>query len=71
MRIGIQYKKHLKILDKESFMMTEDHLQTKYIKMDGGRDNPPIGYHRWHAYIRALTFLGGDEKIWLKIQISL
>ena len=52
-------------------MMTEDHLQTKYIKMDGGRDNPPIGYHRWHAYIRALTFLGGDEKIWLKIQISL
>lgn len=43
----------------------------KIHKMDGGRNNPPIGYHRWHAFIRALVFLGGEEKRWLEIDRNL
>src|SRR5215211_5855908 len=43
----------------------------KIHKMDGGRNNPPIGYHRWHAFIRALVFVGGEEKRWLEIDRNL
>jgi hypothetical protein len=28
---------------------------------------PPIGYHRWHAFIRAAVLLGADANIWLHI----
>jgi hypothetical protein len=46
----------------------------KIHKMDGGRNNPPIGYHRWHAFIRALVIIGGEgeeEKRWLEIDRNL
>ncbi len=40
----------------------------KIHKMDvGGPDNPPIGYHRWHAFNRAVVVVGGDEERWLTI----
>jgi hypothetical protein len=39
----------------------------KIHKMDGGRNNPPIGYHRWHGFIRAVVFLGGDTSRWLQM----
>jgi hypothetical protein len=29
-----------------------------------GPANPPIGYHRWHAIIRATTVLGIDADRW-------
>ena len=29
-----------------------------------GPANPPIGYHRWHAIIRAMTELGIDADRW-------
>jgi hypothetical protein len=29
-----------------------------------GPANPPIGYHRWHAIIRAMTVLGIDADRW-------
>ncbi len=35
-------------------------------KMDDLR-GPPVGYHRWHAFIRAAVLLGGDTNIWLHI----
>lgn len=40
----------------------------KIHKMDvGGPDNPPIGYHRWHAFNRAVVVVGGDADRWLTI----
>lgn len=37
----------------------------KIHKMDvGGPDNPPIGYHRWHAFNRAIVVVGGDAERW-------
>ncbi len=35
-------------------------------KMDDLR-GPPVGYHRWHAFIRAAVLLGVDKNIWLQI----
>lgn len=35
-------------------------------KMDDLR-GPPIGYHRWHAFIRAAVLLGEHANIWLHI----
>ena len=36
--------------------------------MDGsGVGNPPIGYHRWHAFNRAFQLLGLQEDRWKKI----
>jgi hypothetical protein len=35
-------------------------------KMDDMR-GPPIGYHRWHAFIRAAVLLGVDAITWLHI----
>lgn len=32
-----------------------------------GPANPPIGYHRWHAIIRAMTLLGIDADRWAAI----
>ena len=33
--------------------------------MDGQVGNPPVGYHRWHASIRAIQLLGiGDSEWW-------
>lgn len=32
-----------------------------------GPTNPPIGYHRWHAIIRATTMLGIDADRWTEI----
>jgi len=32
-----------------------------------GPANPPIGYHRWHAIIRAMTVLGIDTDRWRSI----
>jgi len=29
-----------------------------------GPANPPIGYHRWHALLRAMTLLGIDADRW-------
>ena len=35
-------------------------------KMDvSGPNNPPIGYHRWHIFIQATVFAGGDCDRWL------
>ncbi|MGI9023351.1 MAG: hypothetical protein ACR2HV_09000 [Acidimicrobiales bacterium] len=40
----------------------------KVHKMDiGGPDDPPIGYHRWHACIRAAVTVGADPDRWLTI----
>lgn len=40
----------------------------KIHKMDvGGPDNPPIGYHRWHAFNRAVVVVGGDAERWLTV----
>lgn len=40
----------------------------KIHKMDvGGPDNPPIGYHRWHGFIRAVELVGGDAERWLMV----
>lgn len=38
-------------------------------KMDfSGPDGlPPIGYHRWHTFIQAIVFAGGDPDRWLTI----
>ena len=32
-----------------------------------GPANPPIGYHRWHPFIRAAVLLGADAGRWLTI----
>lgn len=32
-----------------------------------GPDNPPIGYHRWHAIVRATIMLGIDAQRWTEI----
>lgn len=32
-----------------------------------GPDDPPIGYHRWHAIIRSMTLLGIDAARWSAI----
>jgi hypothetical protein len=32
--------------------------------MDGQDDNPPIGYHRWHASIRAIQLMGIGDATW-------
>lgn len=32
-----------------------------------GPANPPIGYHRWHPFIRAAVLLGADATRWLMI----
>ncbi|MDQ3851060.1 MAG: Tat pathway signal sequence domain protein [Actinomycetota bacterium] len=38
----------------------------KVHKMDtGGPDRPPRAYHPWHAFMRAVVLLGGDEERWL------
>lgn len=38
----------------------------KVHKMDpSSGDQPPGGYHVWHAYIRAFVLLGADEQRWL------
>jgi hypothetical protein len=40
----------------------------KVHKMDiGGAANPPIGYHRWHPFIRAAVAAGADPERWLHI----
>lgn len=40
----------------------------KVHKMDiGGPNDPPIGYHRWHACIRAAVMVGADSERWLTI----
>ncbi len=40
----------------------------KLHKMDiGDGDSPPVGYHRWHAFIQAVTALGGDAARWLQV----
>lgn len=40
----------------------------KVHKMDiGGPNDPPIGYHRWHACIRAAVMVGADSERWLAI----
>ncbi len=40
----------------------------KIHKMDtGGITSPPIGYHRWHPFIRAQAMNGLDLDYWLKI----
>jgi hypothetical protein len=38
-------------------------------KMDFGGPNqtPPRGYHRWHTFIQAIIFAGGDSDRWLMI----
>src|SRR6185312_16229397 len=38
-------------------------------KMDSGDVNasPPIGYHRWHTFIQAIVYAGGNSDIWLNI----
>lgn len=38
----------------------------KVHKMDiGGPEFPPIGYHRWHGFIRAAVAAGADAERWL------
>jgi hypothetical protein len=40
----------------------------KVHKMDtGGPDRPPVAYHAWHAFIRAVTLVGADEERWLRL----
>lgn len=39
----------------------------KLHKMDTGFNSPPIGYHRWHPFIRAHSLTGDDEDYWLRI----
>lgn len=41
--------------------------QTEKIHMmdTSGPANPPIGYHRWHPFIRAIVAVGGDADRWL------
>lgn len=40
----------------------------KIHKMDiGGPNDPPIGYHRWHASIRAAVLVGADSDRWLTV----
>lgn len=37
----------------------------KVHKMDRSADGSTIGYHRWHAFIRAAVLVGADEQRWL------
>lgn len=40
----------------------------KVHKMDtGGTTSPPVGYHRWHSFIRAAVMVGADEVSWLPL----
>jgi hypothetical protein len=41
--------------------------QTRKLHMmdTSGPANPPIGYHRWHTFIRAIVAVGGDADRWL------
>lgn len=40
----------------------------KIHKMDtGGPNDPPTGYHNWHAFIRAAVLVGADADRWLAI----
>ena len=40
----------------------------KIHKMDiGGPASPPVGYHRWHAFLRAAVFVGADSERWLTV----
>ena len=34
--------------------------------MDGQADDPPVGYHRWHASIRAIQLLGIGDADWFE-----
>ena len=43
-------------------------LMDKIHKMDSGWPTPPVGYHRWHAFIRATTLLNeGPLDRWLQL----
>ena len=35
--------------------------------LHSGPDNPPIGYHRWHAIVRATIMVGIDARRWTEI----
>ncbi|MGH3936569.1 MAG: hypothetical protein ACRDS1_16585 [Pseudonocardiaceae bacterium] len=39
----------------------------KVHKMDRSRDGSTIGYHRWHAFIRAAVLIGADAQRWLGV----
>ena len=60
-----------KTLEKAYFSDKPDHkrlLMDKIHKMDSGRPTPPVGYHRWHAFIRATTLLNeGPFDRWLQL----
>jgi hypothetical protein len=37
------------------------------LPLHSGPDNPPIGYHRWHAIVRATIMVGIDAQRWTEI----
>jgi hypothetical protein len=39
----------------------------KVHKMDRSQDGSTIGYHRWHAFIRAAVLVGADAQRWLGV----
>jgi len=55
-------------------LLTDERRNTpKYFfnvihSMDGSKDNPPVGYHRWHGVIRAYTLVNGiSDGQWLTV----
>ena len=41
--------------------------QKLHMMETGGPGNPPLGYHRWHPFIRAFVVVGAEEHRWLEV----